>query len=194
MSRAAATYCSMCVGVTRSTSATLSKPSLAMSAGSIERASMRTPSSSSTAVAYSVRFMRCNATRPGSGPRAAAVSSRWRSSATTRACASSVSGRGSPGGGMSPPRSLRMTCSKISGLAATSAAVTDSSDSSPAASASLWQSVQKRPNVSTCCATACFGRRLRAAREQHRAAEGRPCARQRGAAGRTRRAHVTASH
>ena len=35
MSRAAAMYCSRCVGVTRSTSATLSKPSLAMSGGSI---------------------------------------------------------------------------------------------------------------------------------------------------------------
>src|SRR5688572_1599549 len=157
MSRAAATYCSMCVGVTRNTSATLSKPSLAMSAGSIERASMCTPSSCSTAAAYSVRFMRCSATRPGSGPRAAAVASRCRSSAVTSARRSSASGRGSPGGGIKPPRSLRITCSNTSGLAATLAGVTCSSDMSPAASASLWQSVQYLPNSSMCCATASSG-------------------------------------
>ena len=164
MSRAAATYCSMCVGDTRSTSATLSKPSLAMSAGSIERASMCTPSSSSTAVAYSVRFMRCSATRPGSGPRAAAVCveialerrdervPRLRHRGAARRAAAS----GRRAACERPARRLRA-------CAATSAAVTRSSDSSPAASASLWQSVQNGRTVPTCCATACSGGGSRAA-------------------------------
>ncbi len=50
----------------RRASATLSNPSLLTSFGSTVRASMRTPSSDSTARAYSVRFSRCSTTGPGS--------------------------------------------------------------------------------------------------------------------------------
>ena len=74
-SREAAKYASSSDGETRSTSAMLSKPLLSSSAGSRADTSTFSPSKSRIALAYSVRFSRCSAERPGSGCAAAAWSS-----------------------------------------------------------------------------------------------------------------------
>ena len=68
-------YCSRNDGETASTLATLSNPSASSSLGSSAPASIATPSNSSMAFAYSARFNRCSATRPGSGRSMAARSS-----------------------------------------------------------------------------------------------------------------------
>ncbi len=68
-SREAAKYASSSDGETRNTSAILSKPLLSSSAGSSAETSTFSPSKSRIALAYSVRFSRCSAERPGSGMR-----------------------------------------------------------------------------------------------------------------------------
>ena len=100
-------------GETVRTLATLSKPSASSSWGRKALASMRRASSSSMAAAYSARLSRWSATRPGLGF-AAAASSSERSSQDTNPSAAAWSGRGTPGGGIIPPRTLRTTFSHTS--------------------------------------------------------------------------------
>src|SRR5215471_13087934 len=78
MARAADTYCSRKDGETFRKFATLSKPLAWSSFGRSAAASMRSPSRSSIALAYSARLSRCSATRPGFGFAAAAASSAFR--------------------------------------------------------------------------------------------------------------------
>ena len=67
------------------------------------------------ALAYSARFRRCSEGRPGLGSVAAAASSEF-SRYDTRAVRAGSDGRGTPPGGIRPPRSLRTTFSQTSAL------------------------------------------------------------------------------
>ncbi len=66
---------------------------------------------------YSTRFSRRDATRPGFGSAAAALS-RSRSRRVTNASISAPSGRGRPSGGICPVRSLWTTLSRMGAWAA----------------------------------------------------------------------------
>ena len=129
--RAADRYRSMSRGEIERMSALLSNPwTSALSPGSSDRASTSRPSRSRTALTYSVRFRRWIAGRPGLGCAAAARSSAV-SSQDANSALVAASGRGRPGGGIAPARSLRTTFSHTSAPPPTSARSAVSS-SSPA--------------------------------------------------------------
>ena len=93
------------------------------------------------ALAYSDRFSRCTAGRPGFGRAFQASSralSRWLASASYVA----ASGRGRPAGGMVRVRSFCATFSHTSGLPPTLPTSTVSSARPPVSSRSLWQPTQ----------------------------------------------------
>ena len=94
----------------------LSKPPLESSPGNSVVASTVTSSRSRTAFAYSARFKRCSAGAPGFGAARAAASSDC-SSQRTNASTLASAGRGSPGGGIKCPRSLRIAVSQTSASA-----------------------------------------------------------------------------
>ena len=64
-----------------------------------------------------------------------------------RPSTSSAVGCGSPGGGMSRPRSFTIAASNCSACWGTSSSVRPSNESSPASSAGLWHSVQYRSST-----------------------------------------------
>ena len=141
---AAVRYRSNSTGDTAKTSAMLSKPWAPSSAGSNDLSSISTPSRSRIALAYSDRFRRwMAASLPGSGLASAARSS----SVSTYAAKESevaLSGRGIPGGGICPARSLRITFSHTSAPAGIFSMSTLLRISPAVLSFSLWQVMQYR--------------------------------------------------
>lgn len=83
----------------------LSNPWLESSGGSSAETSMSTASNSRIELAYSVRFKRCNGCLPAFGLAAAAWSTEF-SKYETSALRAAALGRGAPGGGIMPTRSM----------------------------------------------------------------------------------------
>src|SRR6185437_2717074 len=108
------------------------------SVGSTVVGSTLTASRSQTALAYSLRFRRCSATRPGCGGRAAAELSRDVSMKCTKEWIWSEGGCFCPGGGIRRPRSLTMAFSQVSASEPISFGVIVSKAMLPAQSSALW--------------------------------------------------------
>ena len=143
---AAVMYRDISAGVIASASALLSKPNPARSLGRSASPSISSASRSWTALTYSVRFRRREATQPALAAPDAADASSEVSSRVTKSSTSAASGLGLPSGGISPSRSFRITFSSTSALAPTSPTSICSRVSPPVMRRSLWQLTQYWPN------------------------------------------------
>ena len=90
---------------------------------------------------YSARLSLWNDLTPGLGSRMAAAST-VSSRVVASMVSSSPSGRGMPGGGIIPARSLRMIFSAVSACAAAAVTSNSSSERLPRSVTSLWQVTQ----------------------------------------------------
>jgi len=110
---AAETYRSCREGESPKASAILSKPYAESSGGSSDAESISRSRRSRMALAYSVRFSLWSGARPGFGLTAAARSSSVVNQ-EVRPSEAARSGRGAPGGGITPAFTFRTTFSQIS--------------------------------------------------------------------------------
>ena len=99
------------------------------------------PSTSRTALAYSVRFMRRTVARPGLGWALPSASSEV-SSQLVKATSRSLGGRGAPRSGISPRLTRRRIFSQVSRLAVRLFGSSGTTDMPAVLSLSLWQPVQ----------------------------------------------------
>ena len=119
----------------------LSKLALLVSRGRYSPASMSRPSRSFTDCVYSARLRRWKVRPPGLGFRRASSSMVF-SSVSTRASRVSPAGRGMPGGGIMPARSLRIMRSAVSAFSAAASTWKPDKVMLPVRRASLWQTWQ----------------------------------------------------